>query len=83
MQQCSYSLSLSLSLSLSALHSHNSEPLPAPAQIIGLVPRVAMPMEAVDSVKLDVERQLKAEAAKNHDDNDNFRLEDLPNEGKH
>ena len=64
----------------SALHSHGSEPLPLPAQAIDLVPRVAMPM-AADFVKHGAARRLQAEAEEHHDDNDNYKLDDMPNEG--
>ena len=69
-----------------ALHSHGSLPLPPAAQVVGLVPRAALPMVAadnnVDVIKRDVEHQLQVDAAENPDDkNNNYKLDDLPNEG--
>ena len=69
-------------LYLIALHSHNSEALPGPAgQVVGLVPRVAMPMSPHPVNKRDLQHQLQVEAGQNHDDMNNFKLEDLPDEG--
>ena len=72
--------------SVVALHSHSSEPLPPAAQVIGLVPRAALPMVAADNADAirraarDVEHQLQVDAAQNPD-KPQANLDDLPNEG--
>ena len=67
-----------------ALHSHSLEPLPPAAQVVGLVPRAALPVVAADNaqiIKRDVEHQLQVDAAQNQDDKNNYKLDDLPDEG--
>ena len=70
-----------------ALHSHSSGPLPPAAQVVGLVPRAVLPAVApgnADSIRRaarDLEHQLRVDAAQNQDDKNNYKLDDLPDEG--
>ena len=75
---------------LLALHSHSSEPLPPAAQVVGLVPRAALPpmvapdnADVVNRAARDMEHQLQVGAAQNQDDKNNYKLDDLPDEGTH
>ena len=75
---------------LLALHSHSSEPLSPVAQRVGLVPRAALPpmvapdnADVVDRAARDLEHQLQVGVAQNQDDKNNYKLDDLPDEGTH
>ena len=68
-----------LSVSL-ALHTHSSDAIPLPAQAIDLVPRAAVPL-AADFVKHGAQRRLQAEGDEHHDDDNDYKLDDMPNEG--
>ena len=64
-----------------ALHSHSSDSLPLPAQAIDLVPRAVVPLVA-DFVKNGAQRRLQAEGDEHHEEDNNYKLDDMPNEGK-
>ena len=75
---------------LLALHSHSSEPLSPVAQRVGLVPRAALPpmvapdnADVVNRAARDLEHQLQVGVAQNQDDKNNYKLDDLPDEGTH